>query len=132
MVQIIEPTNDASTQCDRCPVLTKEGERCKNKSCTNSTLCSAHAKRLKFILKDFHNLDDNAKSRVLPDIAWYLGSRNINFTLEAKCNTNDPVDAMRNELLQSFNNLDSYKKGNIVSQFCTYLGLRNMSYRIAL
>ena len=121
-----------SNDCNRCPVLTKEGERCKNISCKNSPLCSAHIKRLKFILKDFHNLDENAKSRVLPDIAWYLGSRNINFTLKAKCKTDEAVDARRNSLVHRFNNLDSKRKGYVAPQFCTYLALRNMSYQINL
>jgi hypothetical protein len=128
MMQIPDP-NDP---CDRCPVLTKEGERCKNTSCKGTPLCAVHVKRLRFILKDFHNLDENAKSRVLPDIAWYLGSRNIDFTLNAKCKTDEPVDAKRNDLVHKFNNLDSKKKSSVAPQFCTYLALRNMSYQINL
>ena len=123
-----------SETCTRCVVFTKQGERCKNSSCKeeNSPLCGLHLKKLKKIMENFDNLSDEGKAKVLPQISWYLGSRNIQFKLVTMSKGDKPLSLSRQQLLDKYNKLGLRKKMDLTPLFCSYLAVRQMQYKFDL
>ena len=121
-------------RCERCPVLTQAGERCKNHSCkeSNTPLCHVHVQKLEGIIQNFHELKSGSRARVLPEIAHYLGERSVEFNLKAKDGNDEPLDDAKAALLDKYNALSANKKANLAPCFCSYLTLRGCSYRIDL
>ena len=120
--------------CERCPVLTQSGERCKNHSCKESStpLCNVHAKKLEGIVHSFHELKISSRTKILPEIAHYLGERSVEFKLTAKDGNNRPLDDAKTALLDKYNALSVKKKAILAPHFCSYLTLKGYSYKIDL
>jgi len=133
-VQPSQPSQPTTETCSRCVVFTKQGERCKNSSCKeeNSPLCGLHLTKLKKIIDDFDNLSDEGKAKVLPQISWYLGSRNIQFKLVTMSKGDKPLSLSRQQLLDKYNKLGLRKKMDLTPLFCSYLAVRQMQYKFDL
>jgi len=133
-VQPCQPSQPTTETCTRCVVFTKQDERCKNSSCKeeNSPLCGVHLKKLKKIIENFDNLSEEGKAKVLPQVSWYLGSRNIKFKLVTRTEGDKPISLKRQQLLDKYNNLGLRKKVDLTPLFCSYLAVRQMQYKFDL